>query len=70
MPMFIVALANILVAVVVVLLLWYAIQTIRGKGDDGGCGSCSDDNKAGSACCGCEYANICHKTTIPPEKGN
>jgi len=55
-------LANIIVAVVISLLLWYAIQTLR-KQKGGGCGSCGkldEDGKTTSACKGCAFSSTCH----------
>ncbi len=64
-------LANTLVAAVVSLLLWYAIQTIRKQQKKGGCGSCgdiSDDGQQSSACKGCAFSNSCHIAQLNQEK--
>ncbi|MGB4406988.1 MAG: hypothetical protein WBI82_09040 [Sphaerochaeta sp.] len=56
-------LANIIVAAIVALLIWYAIQTIRKQKDEGGCGSCKkigEDGKITSACKGCAFSSSCH----------
>ncbi|MFA6681602.1 MAG: hypothetical protein WCS35_06190 [Sphaerochaeta sp.] len=64
-------LANIIVAVVISLLLWYAIQTIRKQGKEGGCGSCGkieDGGEPSSACKGCAFASSCHIAKLNEEK--
>jgi len=57
-------LANVLVAAVVVLLLWYAIHTIRKQQKKGGCGSCGELDDKGEptspACRGCAFSSSCH----------
>ncbi|HKL56906.1 MAG TPA: FeoB-associated Cys-rich membrane protein [Sphaerochaeta sp.] len=56
-------LANILVAAIVALLLWYAIMTIRKQQKKGGCGSCGkldEDGEPTSACRGCAFSSSCH----------
>ncbi|MBI9095313.1 MAG: FeoB-associated Cys-rich membrane protein [Sphaerochaeta sp.] len=56
-------LANIIVAAIVALLIWYAIQTIRKQKKEGGCGSCGkvdEDGKSTSACKGCAFSSSCH----------
>ncbi len=55
--------ANIIVAVIVALLLWYAIMTIRKQQKSGGCGSCGKLDEEGeptSACRGCALSGSCH----------
>ena len=64
-------LANIIVAVIIVLLLWYAIQTIRKQQKQGGCGSCGkidDDGEPTSACKGCAFSSSCHISHLKEEK--
>ncbi|HAF85333.1 MAG TPA: hypothetical protein DCG32_02985 [Sphaerochaeta sp.] len=56
-------LANIIVAAIVALLLWYAIQTIRKQQKEGGCASCGkldEDRESTSACKGCAFSSSCH----------
>ena len=69
--MFIPIVANILVAVVIVLLLWYAIHTILKQRKQGGCGSCGKLDEKGeptSACRGCAFASTCHIAHPQDEK--
>ncbi|NBK23526.1 MAG: FeoB-associated Cys-rich membrane protein [Spirochaetia bacterium] len=63
--------ANIIVAVIVALLLWYAIQTIRKQQKEGGCGSCGkldEDGEPTSACRGCAFSSSCHVVQQQEEK--
>jgi len=64
-------LANIVVAAIVALLLWYAIQTIRKQQKKGGCGSCGkldEDGDPTSACRGCAFSSSCHIVQNKDEK--
>ena len=64
-------LANIIVAAIVALLLWYAIQTIRKQQKEGGCGSCGkldEDGEPTSACKGCAFSGSCHVVQNKDEK--
>jgi len=64
-------LANIIVAAIIALLLWYAIQTIRKQQKKGGCGSCgklNDEGEPTSACRGCAFSSSCHVTQNKDEK--
>ncbi|WP_320127685.1 FeoB-associated Cys-rich membrane protein [uncultured Sphaerochaeta sp.] len=62
-------LANIIVALVIVLFLGLAIRTIYRQRKEGGCGSCKkciascDGNHTcpSSGCKGCEFSGTCHK---------
>ncbi len=63
--------ANILVAAIVALLLWYAIQTIRKQQKSGGCGSCGELDEKGepsSACKGCAFSSSCHIAQMKKEE--
>ena len=55
--------ANTIVAAIVALLLWYAIQSLRKQNKQGGCGSCGELDEEGeptSACRGCAFSSSCH----------
>lgn len=64
-------LANIIVAAIIAVLIWYAIQTIRKQKDEGGCGSCGEldeEGKSPSTCKGCAFSSSCHMGHEKKEK--
>ena len=68
---FIPILANIIVAAVIALLLWYALHTLRNRNDEGAWGSCGkgdEEGEATSACKGCAFSSTCHIAHPSTEK--
>ncbi|MFA6783906.1 MAG: FeoB-associated Cys-rich membrane protein [Sphaerochaeta sp.] len=61
--MIVMILSNIVVALLIILMLWYAVHTIRKQRKEDGCGSCKKNSAhscPSSGCKGCSYSNKCH----------
>lgn len=50
--------SNIIVALIILLLIGFAIKTLHRQGKEENCASCG--TKKNSACKGCKFADSCH----------